>query len=88
MPLFFILGGYFFKPNPQYKYFLAEQGKKLLIPYTIFLFVFIFFLNLNNLKDLDSIKNVIFRFFFGGGLLHSELGAFWFITCFFYATVL
>lgn len=35
MPLFFIVAGYFYKPNYDYKLKLAKDAKRLLLPYIV-----------------------------------------------------
>ena len=68
MPLFFFIGGYFFKPSST-SYAIKHNAKRLLIPYLICSIIVILFLCGNYIYSPNAnIVNQIIPLFFGGGL--------------------
>ena len=86
MPLFFFIGGYFFKPNGSLFYYFKKQSKSLLVPYLSFLTLIylVFYLpDLIRNSNLENLLGFVFRPLLGGKWLVSYASVFWFITCYF-----
>ncbi len=87
MPLFFFIGGYFFKPTSNYTLYFKTQFKRLMIPYFSFLLLIVFSAKLVagvNVFDINVLKGMFVKILFGGRLLVSYAGVFWFVTCYYF----
>ena len=92
MPFFFILSGYFYRPEPQLGKYLNKKVLSLLIPYFIYLFILKFslisevFLNLITTPSGETAHAFIkylYQLNYGGQTLRGTTGVFWFVTCLF-----
>lgn len=92
MPFFFILSGYFYKPEPQLGKYLNKKVLSLLIPYFIYLFILKFsliadvFFNLIKTPSGETAHAFIkylYQLNYGGQTLRGTVGVFWFVTCLF-----
>jgi fucose 4-O-acetylase-like acetyltransferase len=87
MPFFFLMSGYFFKPLSSWKQFPAwgwKKTKQLLIPYICF-FMFIMMIRMifhppPGGITIYTIKQELLSMLYGGKILRSYYGVFWFIT--------
>ena len=85
LPLFFILPGYLYHPQPCLSYYLKKTVKRLLVPYFAFfcLIVFKWLIFADNLTGMliHSIKLLLW----GGTRMYKEMGVFWFAGVLFFA---
>lgn len=81
MPLFFLIGGFLFKPSANFKHFFNKKFRQLIIPYIGFLLI-LYPVQHIYLESELTLKLVIAPFI-GGIALKGWTGVFWFVTCFF-----
>lgn len=99
MPLFFIIAGYFFKPNNNFKNKIKSDFSRLVIPYIFTALILLCFNVLQSLvgeeKNTDVITTGIVSALFCSGSGHSSLiwgnipaiGAIWFLLALFWCRV-
>ena len=88
MPLFFIISGYLFKPDSNFRSYFIKKFFAFGIPYLSFLFILFFipsiFLEVRNVQlTFKSFLNVILHAGIGGRYLGGFATVFWFITVLF-----
>ena len=99
MPLFFILAGYFFKPNPDFKGKWRKDFSRLVIPYIFTASVLLLFnilqANVGEDKNTGIIMGGIIAALYGSGTTHTSpilgnvqpIGAIWFLLALFWCRV-
>ncbi len=85
MPLFFFISGFLFKYKEP-KEFISNKIKRLLLPYSIYLFI-IYTIEMFISRDVSFVK-LTNAFVLGGQYLTGMTGVFWFTTCLFFTLVL
>ena len=98
MPLFFILAGYFFRPNLNFKNKIKGDFSRLIIPYIFTAFILFIYSIFQAfiLNDVKVIFIAIISALFGSGSSHSSLiwgkmpaiGAVWFLLALFWCRVI
>lgn len=87
IPLFFIISGFLYKQNHDYKGYFSKKVKQLMLPYAVFLIAFSIPLFLNEVRKGGLTFDVVLDFFgatlLGGRLLVGFVGVFWFVSCLF-----
>lgn len=94
MPLFFLLGGYFYKINPDIKSDISKSFKRLIIPYLAaasIMVVYSIFISISKCDLWEVPKEIAAAAFGSGGYHHSFLlakvrpiGAIWFLLALFW----
>lgn len=96
MPLFFILAGYLYKPNPDFKGKWRKDFYRLVVPYIFTASILLFHNVLQSFigvdKDLSIVRLGAFAALYGSGSAHSSLlfgnvqpiGAIWFLLALFW----
>lgn len=97
MPLFFILGGYFYKPNYNFKDKIKKDNKRLVVPYlfTSSLLLFYNFLLVYVGNDPTIMSESVLKVIYGSGSGHASMiggnipaiGAIWFLLALFWCRV-
>jgi polysaccharide biosynthesis protein PslL len=92
MPLFFLLGGWLYRPVQDYRAFLRNKAIHLLIPYAAFLTIIYsevifqacrYAFSHRTLAGVKGVLVAIFNGIYGGEILRGPTSAFWFVICFF-----
>lgn len=88
MPLFFVLGGYLFRPRPVSWAFAREKALHLLLPYACFLALFYplqvyLAFHTDPPRSAHALLMLVAAPLVGGKLLVGPTAVFWFVTCFF-----
>ena len=96
MPLFFILGGYFFKPSG-FKKHLLKDARRLLLPYAFSVFLLILWFILLGAKydNYGMVWRTLQSGMFGSGQIHASpiwgdyptIGMIWFLLAMFWCRV-
>ena len=96
MPLFFILGGYFFKPS-SFKKHLLKDARRLLLPYAFSIFLLILWYILLGVKydNYGMVWRTLQSGMFGSGQIHASpiwgdyptIGMIWFLLAMFWCRV-
>lgn len=94
MPLFFIIGGYFFKPYNTVKQGMLKDAKKLLVPYIFTSFIILIFDCSKAIykNDVNIVMNTVIAAIYASGSNHTSLiggnlpaiGAIWFLFALFW----
>jgi len=89
MPLFFFVGGYLSRPQTNPLGFSGRKASQLLVPYFVFLVLFLGIQSLIALADAGDIPDVSFgQYLYGGERLTGWFSVFWFPTCYFFSVCL
>lgn len=87
MPLFFLIGGFLFRPQPQTGAYLRKKTLHLLVPYAAFLVVLSLPMVYHAASDTGTswqeTATLAGNMTLGGRALTAWLAVFWFVTCFF-----
>jgi len=85
MPLFFFLAGYVFRPEPDFRRCLRDRAVRLLLPYTLFLFLLSGhdFVSTAQSGGLKEWALFVATHLSGGKSVYGWLVAVWFVTCLF-----
>jgi len=84
MPLFFFIGGFLFKPSPDWKEYLSKKAFHLLVPYVAFLcLIYVPYELKEIIAGRETFVKGIMRPFLGGRYLIAWTAVFWYVTCFF-----
>ena len=92
MPMFFILAGYFFKPNCNLKKKLNNDFHRLLIPYFVTIFIWGTLLFLYGNKSISTYEYLLKATFFASGYTHTSpffataprISVLWFLVALFW----
>ncbi|KAA0020342.1 acyltransferase family protein [Salinicola corii] len=89
MPLFFLIGGFLFRPRPGTGAYLRKKALHLLVPYAAFLGVLSLPMVYHAVSDTGASWHetaaLAGNLILGGRALTAWLAVFWFVTCFFAA---
>lgn len=87
MPLFFLIGGFLYRPQPQIRRYLRKKCQHLLVPYAAFLALLSLPMLYHAVMDSDATwpetAALARSMLLGGQALTAWLAVFWFVTCFF-----
>lgn len=92
MPMFFLIGGFFYKESTDFPRKFIKDSKRLVIPYMITSFAFLFYQYLTDAAFYDSYKYTLIAILWGTGESHTSaiwpnmphIGAIWFLLALFW----